>query len=107
MAFSSEVDTGSLKENASNKNLKPGSGSIRTERALDRDLRPNLDDAARGDLEIVGRIIGGSAQGDEKMVLPARHAGMGRRLQRAARQEERSRHDVELPAELARDRQRL
>ena len=37
----------------------------------------------------------------------ARHAGMRRRLERAPRQEERRRHDVERPAVLARDGQRL
>src|SRR4051794_27202629 len=74
---------------------------------LDRYLRADLDDAAAGDLEIVGGIVGRAAERDEQPVLPARHAGMGRGLQRPARQEERGRHDVELPAELAGDRQCL
>jgi hypothetical protein len=34
IAFSSEVDTGSHEENASNKRLEPGSDSIRTDKAL-------------------------------------------------------------------------
>ncbi len=44
---------------------------------------------------------------DEELVLPLRHARMGGRLDGAPRQEERRRHDVEGPAVLARDRQRL
>jgi len=35
VAFSSEVQIGSREENASDKNLNPGSDSIRTDQALD------------------------------------------------------------------------
>src|SRR3954471_22209241 len=74
---------------------------------LDRHLGTDLDDTAGGNLEIVGGIVRGTAERDEQPVLPARHAGMGGRLERPPRQEERGRHDIELPAELAGDRQRL
>jgi hypothetical protein len=33
MAFSSEVDSGSLKENASKQTIEPGSDAIRTDKA--------------------------------------------------------------------------
>src|ERR1700733_8931869 len=71
------------------------------------DLCSNLDYATARNLEIVGRIVGGAAQRDEKVILPARHSRMRGRFERTAGQEERRRHDVELPAELARNRQRL
>src|SRR4051794_10716290 len=62
---------------------------------LDRDLRPDLDHAPGRDLEIIGGVVGAAGKLDEQPVLPARHAGFWRRFQRAARQEERRRHDVE------------
>src|ERR1700722_16071493 len=69
------------------------------------DLRSNLDHATARNLKIVGRIVGSAAQRNEEMILPAWHSGMRRRFERAAGQEEGRRHDVELPAELARNRQ--
>src|ERR1700677_4176854 len=57
--------------------------------SLDRDLRSHFDHTAGRNLEIIGRVIGGAAQRDEQMILPARHPGMPRRLQRPPRQEER------------------
>src|ERR1700694_2836624 len=70
-------------------------------------LRAHLDHPPARNLKIVGRIVGGAAERDEKVILPAWHSGMRGRLERAPRQEERRRHDVELPAELSRDRQRF
>src|ERR1700680_4228380 len=74
---------------------------------LDGHLRSHLDHPSARNLEIIGRIIGGTAERDEEGILPARHSGMCGRLQRAPREEERRRHDIELPAELSRNRQRL
>src|SRR5205085_7664901 len=79
--------------------------SGRTMPTLHRNLRADLDHAPGRDLEIVGRVVGRAREADEQTVLPARHPGMGRRLERAAREEERRRHDIELPAELACDRE--
>ena len=50
----------------------------------DRDLCSHFDHPSRRDLEIVGDIAGGAAEPDEQQVLPARHARMRGRLQRAA-----------------------
>ena len=71
------------------------------------DLRADFDDPAGRNLEEVRRIARRLRQHDEETVLPARHAGMGGGFQRAAGQEKRRRHDVEMPAELAGDRQRF
>src|SRR5713226_7202368 len=73
----------------------------------DGDLRADLDHPARGDLEEVGRVVGGARERDEQAVLPARDAGVGLGLERAPRQEERGRHDVEVQAALARNGERL
>src|SRR6266545_3688409 len=75
--------------------------------ASHRDLRPDLDHAAGRDVEEVGGVARAFREPDEQAILPARHAGARVRLERAARQEERGRHDVEDPALAARDRQRL
>src|SRR5262249_12670231 len=72
-------------------------------KSLHGHLRADLDHPAGRNLEIVGRVVGGAGERDEQTVLPGRHARARRRLARPARQEERGRHDVELPAELARD----
>src|SRR3984957_18039664 len=71
------------------------------------DLGSNFDHAAARNLEVVGRIVGGTAQRYEEMILPARHSGMRGRFERAPGQEEGRRHDVKVPAELARNRQRF
>src|ERR1700691_2446689 len=71
------------------------------------DLRSHFDHATARNLKVVGRIVGGAAQRDEEMILPARHPGMRGGFERAAGQEKGRRHDVELPAELARNRQRF
>jgi len=60
-----------------------------------------------GNLKIVGGVVRRPAQRDEQVILPLRHPGLRGRLQRAPRDKERRRHDIELPAELARDHQRL
>src|SRR6202040_3797915 len=60
-------------------------------------LRAHLDHPPARNLKIVGRIVGGAAERDEEVILPAWHSGMRGRLERAPRQEERRRHDVELP----------
>src|SRR5260370_3784065 len=70
-------------------------------------LRTDLDDPGGGDLEVVGGIVGGAAHRNKQVILPLRHARLRGWLQRAPRDEERCRHDIELPAELARDHQRL
>src|SRR6186997_2754046 len=72
----------------------------------DGDLSADLDHAPGGYLEVVGRVVGAARQANEQPVLPLRHAGFRRGPERAAREEKRSRHDVELPAELARDGER-
>src|SRR5262249_47760282 len=72
----------------------------------DRHLRAHFHHPPGGDLEIVGRVVGDAREHDEQAILPARHAGMDGRLERAPRQEERGRHDVELPAVLTRDCER-
>src|SRR5215471_13685585 len=76
-------------------------------KSLHGHLRADLDHPAGRNLEIVGRVVGGAGERDEQTILPGRHARARRRLERPARQEERGRHDVELPAELARDCERL
>src|SRR5581483_120521 len=58
-------------------------------RPLDRHLSTDLDHAPGGDLEIVDRVVRRPAQHDKQAVLPARHARLRRRLQRAPRDEER------------------
>src|SRR4051794_23394510 len=75
--------------------------------SLDCDLSSYFDDAPGWNLEIVGSVVRRSAERDEQLILPLRHSGLRRRLQRASRDEKRRRHDVELPAELPRDHQRL
>src|SRR5262245_37131784 len=67
----------------------------------DRHLRAYFHHPPGGNLEIVGGIIRDAREHDEQVILPARHAGMGGRLERAPGQEKRRRHDVELPAVLA------
>src|SRR5947199_2344249 len=67
---------------------------------LDRDLGADLNHAFGGNLEIVGGVVGAAREPNKQPVLPARHARFGCELERAPRQEERRRHDVELPAEL-------
>src|SRR5262245_65518279 len=67
----------------------------------DRHLGTDLHHAPGGDLEIVGGIVGAARQRDEQAVLPAWHARLRGRLERAPRQEERGRHDVELRDVLA------
>src|SRR5262249_15936041 len=74
--------------------------------ASDRHLRAHFHHPSGGNLKIVGGVVGDAREHDEQTILPARHAGMERRLERAPRQEERGRHDVELPAVLAGDRER-
>src|SRR5262249_54867589 len=74
--------------------------------ASDRHLRSHFHYPPGGDLEIVGGVVGNAGKYDEQAILPARHAGTGGWLERAPRQEERGRHDVEGPAKLARDCQR-
>ena len=76
-------------------------------RASDRHLGSHLHHPAGREMEEVGGVRCRAGEPDEQPVLPARHAGMGRHLDRTARQEERRRHDVEGPAELAGDRERL
>src|SRR4029077_19884903 len=71
----------------------------------DRDLGADLDDPAGRDLEEVGRVAGALGEADAELVLPEGHAGMGGRADRAPRQEERGRHDVELEALPAQDRE--
>src|SRR5450432_2801245 len=44
---------------------------------LDGHLGPDFDHTAGGNLEIVGGVVGGAAQRNEQMVLPARHPRMG------------------------------
>src|SRR5947209_5252262 len=70
----------------------------------DGDLVADLDDAAGWNLEEIGGIARRTGKADEQSVLPPRHAGARGGFQRPSRQEERRRHDVELPAVLARDR---
>src|SRR5262249_51054887 len=72
-------------------------------RQSDRDLGAHFHHPSGGNLEIVGGVISDAREHDEQAILPTRHAGMGSRLQRAPRQKERRRHDVELPAMLASD----
>src|SRR6516162_5022458 len=84
-----------------------GAASAAKSAGLDGHLRSDLDHPSARDLEIVGSIIGSPAERDEQVILPARHSGMRRRLERTAREKERGRHDIELPPELSRDRQRL
>src|SRR5665648_85869 len=62
---------------------------------LNRHLRSHFHHPPGRDLEIVGGVIGDAGEPDEQPVLPARHDGMGSRLERTPRQEERRRHDVE------------
>jgi hypothetical protein len=50
---------------------------------LDGHLRSHLDHPAARNLEIIGRIIGGTAERYEEVILPARHSGMRGWLQRA------------------------
>src|SRR5882724_2284254 len=65
-AFSSEVDAGSRKENASNKKVEPGSDSIRTDKALavrprrrgSRSFEPSLDRSLERRLQL-NRIVAG------------------------------------------------
>src|SRR5262245_38058177 len=73
---------------------------------LDRNLRSNFHHAPRGDLEEVGGVARRLGQGDEQVILPERHARLRGRLERAPRQEEGRRHDVELPTVLARNGER-
>jgi hypothetical protein len=72
---------------------------------LNGHLSSDLDHAPGRNVEINRRIVGEFGEADEEPVLPPRHPGMDRRPQQSARQEERSRHDVELPTELARQRE--
>src|SRR5512136_2964221 len=74
-------------------------------RALDGDLRADLDYAVGRQLEIARGVVGVLSEEDEQLVLPGRHAGARVGPYRAPRQEERRRHDVERPAELTRDGQ--
>ncbi len=78
-------------------------GSMRSHRHLCADL----DHAPGGNLEEVGGVAGRFRQADEQPILPAWHARAGRRFERSSREKERRRHDVELPALLARDGKRL
>src|SRR5437764_1496840 len=64
--------------------------------ASDRDLGPNLDHASGRDLVEIGGVARRFCQADEQVILPARHAGMRGWLERAARKEERRRHDIEM-----------
>src|SRR5512139_3304092 len=52
---------------------------------LHRHLSSNFHHASGRDLEIIGGVVGGTREPDEQAVLPARHAGMGGRLERTAR----------------------
>src|ERR1700724_3944516 len=67
----------------------------------DRHLGAYLDDAPCRNLEIVCGIVCHARKHDEQVILPTRHPRPGRGLERAARQKERCRHDIEGPAELA------
>src|SRR3569623_465598 len=75
--------------------------------ATNYDLRSHFDNPPGWNLEIIRRIVGRPAQRDEQPILPQRHSRMRRRLQRSPRDKKRRRHDVELPAKLARDHQSL
>src|SRR4030095_14298592 len=54
----------------------------------DRDLCSHLDYPPGGDLEIIRGVVGDASEHDEQAILPARHPGMGGRLERTPRQEE-------------------
>src|SRR5262245_16298942 len=54
-----------------------------------RDLGADLDHPSGRDLIEVGGVARRLRQADEQVILPARHAGTRRRLERATRQEER------------------
>jgi len=53
-----------------------------------------------GNLKIVGGVVRRPAQRDEQVILPLRHPGLRGRLQRAPRDKERRRHDIELQPSL-------
>src|SRR6185369_1804192 len=72
---------------------------------LDSHLRADFHDPSGRNLEEVGGVAGRTRQVNKQVILPGRHAGGRRRLERAPRQEERRRHDVELPAVFAGDGQ--
>src|SRR5256714_11647463 len=72
-----------------------------------RHLSADLDNPPGRNLEKVCGIARGFGQTNEQPILPPRHARMCRHLERAPRQKERGRHDVEAPAVPARDRERL
>src|ERR1700733_4241478 len=74
---------------------------------LDCHLSADLYDPAGWDLEVIGSVVCRSAHRDEQMILPPRHPRLRGWLQRPARDKERRRHDVELPAEFAREPERL
>src|SRR5262249_15002374 len=59
----------------------------------DGNLRADLDHATGRNLEKVRRVARRAGQRNEQPILPARHSRMRRWLERAARQEERRRHD--------------
>src|SRR6202521_748053 len=67
------------------------------------DLGADLHHPARRNLEKVGGFVGGAREADEQPVLQPFQPIARLGLERAARQEERRLHDVELPAELAGD----
>src|SRR5262249_18738436 len=50
--------------------------------ASNRNLGSNFDHAPGGDLEEVGGVARRLGKPDEQPILPARHAGMGSRLER-------------------------
>src|SRR4051812_14317863 len=62
----------------------------------DNDLRPYLDGAPRGNVEISAGVIGGPGEVDKQLLLPARHPRLRCRPQRPAGQKERRAHHVEL-----------
>src|SRR6478609_10759198 len=78
---------------------------MRGQPALDGDLRSHLHHTSGRDLEEVRGVAGGFGETDEELVLPERHARMRCGPDRAAGQEERRRHDVELEALLAQKRE--
>src|ERR1043166_9945906 len=75
--------------------------------SLNRYLSSYLHHPAGRYLEEVGGVARGSRERNEQSVLPPRNAGVGLRAKRPPRQEERRRHDVEVQAALARQRECL
>src|SRR5205807_5248880 len=62
--------------------------SLGQAKSLDGYLRSHFDHPSARNLEIIGGVVGGTAERDEEVILPARHAGMSGGLERTPRQEE-------------------